>query len=484
MRSRAVRGAVIACAALTSGCQSVMWYATDGSGARALSRCGEQFVVVRGREDRSFDAIGLETIAVGADGRVAYAAEEEKAWWVVVEGHRVGRAFDRVSGVAWSGKEGIAVAVVGDEDGDHLLAARRAERGTTWALGPGFKAIAKGSLTTNASGRFAFVGWDAEGARVAQGRLFDAWEVSAPFEGVASLTIAPDGAPSYVARRGDDVFVVRRGEASGPYEDVASLDVSADGSRGVALVHDEAGWRADDGAWVTEAYDRIGDVRIAARSNRVALRAKRGDDEYVVTDVGAAGAVTALGPYAAVVPKTLTIGGAEDRVAYAVEEADGVRVIDGGAPVGTPWTAVEAIVVGEDGRLGYVAKDGATVVVRVEETPHGAWRSLGDWSRVSELRLTPAGSVFVGHAKGRDAVVQDGEPRWFDQILAGTFALAPDGATWGAVAVVEDGLVLARREGGGEYVDLEGYFGEMLRRGEVDWDASGLRSWVKGRLSR
>ena len=63
--------------------------------------------------------------------------------------------------------------VVGDAAGDHLLAVTRepALSGgdahvTRWALGPGFAAIAKGSLVTSGSGAFAFVGFDASGAHV------------------------------------------------------------------------------------------------------------------------------------------------------------------------------------------------------------------------------------------------------------------------------------------------------------------------------
>lgn len=457
-----------------TGCQHVMWYATDGSGTRALSRCGEQFVVSGGREDRSFDGVAVGTIAVDPDGRVAYAAEEE-GWWVVVDRRRVGHAFDRVSDVGWSEMRGVALAVVGDADGDHLFASR-VGKDATWVIGPPFRAIAKGSLTTNAVGKFAVVGWDAAGARVARGTLFDTFEVSAPFDGIASLSIAPDGAPSYVARRADDVFVVRRGTTSGPYEDVASLDVSADGARAIALVHDEEGWRADDGVWRSDAFDRIGDVRIASRSNGVALRGKRGRAEYVVTD----GAT--FGPYDAVVPTSLAVGGPADRVVWAIEERGAVRVLDGGVPVGGAWSAVERVVVGEDGRLGFVARDGATVVVAVEPKPYVEPISLGAWSSVSELAVTATGSVFVAHAKGRDAIVENGDPRWFDQLVPGSFVLGDDGATWGVVEMREEGMLLVRRDGAREPLDLEGYLGEQLRKGEADWDASMLRRWVRGRL--
>ncbi|MFO0613559.1 MAG: hypothetical protein U0414_13260 [Polyangiaceae bacterium] len=458
-----------------AGCQHVLWYANDTSPAartRALSRCGEQFVIARGAEERSFDAIGLETISVGRGGRVAYAALDGATWWVVVDGRVVPAPFDRVGFMAWSAEEGTLVAAAGDEEGEHLLAIARDASATRLLLGPPFAAIAKGSLVTNASGAFAFVGWDATGAHVARGSLGRAraeegsFFVGPAYDGIASLTIAEDGAPSYVARRVNDVYVVRRGAAFGPYEDVASLDTSADGARGIALIREDGAWRADDGAWTSEAFDRIGDVRVTARSHAVALRAKRGEEEFVVTDRAT------YGPYRAVVPGTLAIGGPEDRVAFAIRDGDGVRVVDRGAP-GPPWTAVDAVTIAEDGRLGVVVRDGESTLVRVEGEDLGAWQS------VTELHLTPRGSVFVGHAKGRDAVVENGAPHWFDRILEGTLAFGEDGATWGAVAVTPMGLVFARASGLGRPLDLEAYFGEMLRTRKVDWEPELLRRWVQ-----
>lgn len=486
--ARIVLALLAVVAVALTGCQSVMWYGQDASHAvpiRVLSRCGEQFVVAGGAEQRSFDAIGLETLSVARGGRVAYAAEDDGAWWVVVDGHVMPAGFDRVALMEWSPVAGTLAAVVGDADGDHLLAVTRDDRVMRWSLGPGFAAIAKGSLVTNAGGAFAFVGFDAAGAHVARGELLGAGGVAAPggaardvdvgpgFDGIASLSIAPDGSPSYIARRLNDVFVVRGGIESGPYEDVAALDVSPDGARGVALIRDEVAgepaWRADDGAWSSEGYDRIGDVRIAPGTRAVAMRAKRGEEEYVVTESGR-GEET-FGPYRAVVPKTLAIGGPDDRVAFAMTDDAGAHVVDRGI-VGPPWTSVDAVAVAEDGRLGFIAHDGATALVFVEG------EALGSWQRASELHLTPNGSVFVAHAKGRDAVVENGEARWFDQIMEDTLTFGADRATWGAVAVVPEGLTLARASGLGPPIDLEAYFGEMIRTRVVDWEPALLRRWV------
>lgn len=467
---------LVAWLALT-GCQHVMWYGQDPSRAvpvRVLSRCGEQFVVADGAEHRSFDAIGLETLSIARGGRVAYAAEDDGAWWVVVDGHVVPAPFERVALMQWSARPGTLVSVVGDGEGDHLLAVTREDRVARWALGPGFAAIAKGSLVTRAAGAFAFVGFDAAGAHVARGELGArptgrAFETGPGFDGIASLTIADDGAPSYIARRLNDVFVVRRGALSGPYEDVAALDVSPDGARAVALVRADEAWHADDGAWASEGYDRIGDVRIAAGTRAVALRAKRGEEEFVVMD-GPNGEAT-FGPYRAVVPGTLAIGGPDDRVAFAVTDDAGARVVDRGVP-GPPYASVDAITIAADGRLGVIVRDGETALVFVDGEPLGAWQTASD------LHLTPKGSVFVAHAKGRDAVVENGEARWFDQIMSGTLAFGADGATWGAVAVVPEGLTLARASGVGPPIDLEAYFGEMIRTGVVDWEPALLRRWV------
>ena len=70
----------------------------------------------------------------------------------------------------------------------------------------------------------------------------------------------------------------------------------------------------------------------------------------------------------------------------------------------------------------------------------------------------------------------------FDQLVPGSFVLGDDGATWGVVEMREEGMLLVRRDGAREPLDLEGYLGEQLRKGEADWDASMLRRWVRGRL--
>ncbi len=446
MRPRELVACAVLAAALLTGCQNVMWYGHDAARSmpvEILSRCGEQFVVAAGREHPSFEAVAIETLAVSPGGRVAYAAMDAGAWAIVIDGRAVGPSLERVGSVEWSTDGETLVAVVGDARGDRVVTVGR---GGNWTDHRSFDDIVAGSIKTNEGGALAYVA-----RRLKISHVVLNGEPGPGFDAIARLSLSADGQPSYAARRAEGSWVVRRGDLKGPYEDVADIVSDAAASRVVALVRKGGAWYAEDGLWSSQAYDRIGDVTISERSARVAFRAARGDAEVVVLDG------VELGPFAAVHPGTIMLGGPSDRFVFAAREGASERVfIDGVA--GDPWKSVEEVVVGGDGRVGYVATTDLGHVVVVDGKQHGAWAWAGD------LRMSArGGAVFIARDGGRDVVV-DGRDRFtFDEVVRGTLRFGSDGRTWGVAAAL-DGKLVVGTAASARPVDVEEIAGEVLRR--------------------
>ena len=434
---------------LTGGCH-VVWYGYDparSTPVNILSRCGEQFVEVGAEEHASFDAVAMETLAVSEQGRVAYAALDGGSWFIVVDGHTVGPAFARIGYVGWASAPDTLLAVVGGGTAYRVLSLKvTTDRRVSASLGPTFDAIAAGSIVTTRDGGQAYVGWHGRAAHVVVGS-----DIGPAFDGVAHLVLH-GGLPSYVARRGDEAWVVRNGELDGPYEDVAELVTNESGTRIVALVRKDGAWYAQDGLWTSRAYDRIGDVTLSPRTSKLAFRAGRGDDELVVLEG------RELGPYPAVTPKSLAVGGPNDHVVFSIHDGNGSHVVVDGV-ASEPWSSIEEVTIGADGRVGFIAETDQGYVVIIDGKQRSAWSWAGD------LRLSRTGrDAFIAHRDGHDVVVDGKGEHPFAQLIRGTLQFASNGSTWGVVGVEEDRLVLASAKGTEALLDVEEIAGEILRR--------------------
>lgn len=422
------RLALAAVALALPACHAVLW---EGHGvdrrtaARVVAEGDVQRVEIGGRAHHGFAAVAPETLAFAADGAVAYGARIARGWTVVVDGRAILPAAERLSLVTWATSPGTSIAVVGDGRGDRVVVVRDATSARPRVeAGPWFDAILAGSIATTDAGAVAYVGTRGGRSRVMVDQHAGPW-----LDGIARLHLAPDGAPSYLARRGGAAFVVRRGVVGPSLVDVADLVADASGARAVALVRTADGWHTDDGRSRSAAYAAIGDLRVTA--GHTAFRAVRGDGHVVVVDGVEAGV----------------------------------------------WPAVEEVALGEDGRVGVVARDGGMRLIVVDGELLGAFEWAGD------LRMGRGGVVFAARERGRDLVIDRRRRRVIDGLVRGSLRLASDGVTWGVLVHDAEGLALETASGRRVPFDV-GELVDATRRRQAGAPTDVLDAWSRAELER
>jgi hypothetical protein len=130
----------------------------------------------------------------------------------------------------------------------------------------------------------------------------------------------------------------------------------------------------------------------------------------------------------------------------------------------------------EDGRVAFVARDGAAFAVVVEGRMQGTFVWAGD------LRMGRDGAVFAARERDRDVVIEGDLRHEVDGLVRGSLRLAADGRTWGALVRHDSGLALESARGRVE-LDVAGLTGEMLRRRDGRADAV-LADWMAAELER
>lgn len=459
-----------------SACEAV-GYATreplTGRDVEVVGRCGEEFVRVDGVEGPSFSVVARSTLTL-ANGHVAYAASDDAGAHFVVDGHALAGPFEEIVSVRPLGP--AAWLVLESKEGRvrfHEVGPASETRAHPWADG-----VLEGSVALGPRGRVAYVAERGkERCVVATGAR------ERCFDGVASLVW---GGPSgdvlaYGARRGDAAFVVRGAEVFGPFEDFAGLE---SGGRGQwALVREEDAWFVTDGARRLGPYVRVGELSFA--EDRPVFWATREsarcddvesascDEEKVVVDDG-----VEHGPFGSV--EDLEIGADGATVSYIDRGAqrDTLYVNHAASASAAPFPRITEVAIGADGRVGFVARDGESRVVVVED------EVLGAWVAAQELTLVaPGRDLVLARSHGVDVVVEGKTEHPIGHALSGSLVVDASGRGWAIASVGEDG-VMWHRSGSDEAraVDVEAIVGEVLRARGDEGEAA-LRAWLEGALA-
>lgn len=412
----------VAASGLLMGCgPGVVWYGKSPDRAQRVDVLQDgdgQLVRVGGRSGPRFLGIGVEAIAWSPDGRrLAYPARTPQGWLVVrAEGSKVvtGPVYDGIGAIVWSA------------DGEHLAIA--AERKGRWLVsvdgreGPTFESLRARSLVLSPDGKHcAYAADEAGGVVVVSGGV-----KSARYAGVGRLVLSASGQAAFVGRKAKGAVVVSGGEESPLYEDVADLSFSPSGRR-VAWIarrfpgdgapadraaqgnsRPSAAWRVVSGGVEGEAYDRIGALVWAPRTDALAYPVGRGTEEWVVLDAGTRPERSPAGgaAFEGVLPGSLTFGAEGTVLAYAGRRAGRFRVVVGGEE-SPPYDEVEApLLVGDSAAAAYVARRGEASFLVVD----GHQGPVLDGA--TGLALSPDGRRFLLAARaGVQVEVLEGEVR-------------------------------------------------------------------------
>ena len=399
-----------------------------------------------GQAGRSFRGVGIEALAWSPDSRrLAFPAERDDGWTVVVDGHESG-VWDGIGEIVWSP--------------DSRQLAYAAQRGDTWRVvhdgreGPAFDGLRPGTLHYSPrGGRLAYVA--ERGA--AQMAVIDG-VTGPPCDGIAHLTFSADGdAVAYVARFGERASLVHQG--GGPER------------RGGARARDDE--QAMTARRVLPRYDGILEVALAPRGGRVAFTAvralqvmavvdgaerpvedavtsltwspdgrriawiaRRGQVERVVVDGGPGaelGAPRGAPVVASVREGSLAFSPDGAHFVHVARQPAGWAVVFDGAP-GRVYDDITTtpVFAPHGGRWAYVARRGADSVVVLdgrESVPY-AW--------AADLRFGPGGEGPAYFARrGAHTLVAHGDRRTaLEGVIAGTLVYSADGRHWACLVAV------------------------------------------------
>jgi hypothetical protein len=367
--------ALIGCAG-----RSTLWAAKSPDRRHSLElveHSGAQYLAIDGVDGQAHQAIAPLTLTFSSDGQhLAYAAQDTDRWRVFV---------DHCPRASWDGVGELSFAA----DGRHLAYA--AETAGKWRVvvdekpGPTFAAVLAGSLQLSADGRHvAYVAGGPPWHAVVDG------VIGPPFDGIARLTLAADGARHvYAGRRGPLAQIVIGDYRSQSFDAIKSLALATDGA--------QVAWLAQSGS-----LDRL-------FLNGVAL-------ETVPGSVRAS---------------SLAFRPRATSPSYVLEGADGrfVGVIDG--EPSEPFDELEHIVFSADGaRTALVGKRGPFFVVSID----GVQRSERGWVDKPVFSADGKRVAYLTRRGRRSAVVVDGHASSFDLVLEGSIAFSRDSRHWACVA--------------------------------------------------
>lgn len=458
--------ALALCLSASACASTLVW--TVRSGDRVVrvdvvERSGRQRVIVGARAHPYVDAVGLEGIAVSADGRtVAYPALRSGRWQLSVNGSFSAR-YDGIGAVALS-PDGRHVAFAaqrarrwrivrdGREDGDHI-------------------AIMASSLRWSPRGhRLVYVARDADGERA----VIDG--VPQPvFSEVRALRFGDkDARVAYVARDGDGERVVVDGRAGPRTKHVTELALAEEGATVAWIAERDAG--ADlvvDGAVIASSPRTFAGLRVSASGARVAcLRVNRETVDAVIDGRTA-------GTYDDAVAETLTLTRDGAHLTF-VAVVDGQRAVVRDGRLGPRVDQVTELVSNDDGRWAWVG------------FREGAWSAWVDGRRVRRERAW-MGGITVASGSSRYALLirRDGVHTVRDDLrerpvgaaFSDSLTFDARGARWGCIAGTRPGSGVSFVFEGGERRPIEREeFGAMLLGGRLDRAA--VTALVRAELSR
>lgn len=460
-------------AVLGAGCSHVVWYGRSDNRRHVvavLEQGGRQRVRVDMVDGRPFRGVGVDALAVSEDGHVAYPAQEEDGWLVVLDG-REGPRFDAIGELQLRGD---VVAYTAERAGRwHTLSLRSGERGGVSgrhepvAPGPrGFDAVLAGSLTLSASGRVAFA--------AQRGRDFfvvvDGVE-RGPYDGVGLLRFSADGARvGYTARRAGSTSVFVDGTSYGPYESVSELHL---GPPDVWLVRQGGRAHAAIDGRLSEPADRVAGVTL---EGGVPAHVERLNGRDWVID-----GATRRGPF-----KALTSPLSRDargRIVFSAKTPEGAALVVTGDERSEPVDEVTDLVVAGE-HVGFIEVEAAQafVVVDGKRGPGHAWaQSLAlsrDGRRVAYLAGAGRGTVLVVDEKKTPV----------DVVVSGTLAFSRDGTRFGCVMGdrATKRLFIQRDDGKRTPLDMEELVAALSRQPMETMltapDVALLRRWVEAEL--
>ena len=269
------RWLILALALLSSACVGHyrVWYGHSPDRmhrVEVIEKRGHQQLRVDDEPPRRYLGVGLETILFSEDSsRLAYAAEIDAGWVVVVDG---------VASRPWTG---IGEILFGP---DHRLA-YIAEDAGRWrvvlegTLSPSFEAVMQGSLTFSPDGRrLAFVMAEGDGFRV----VVDG-EPGPFYQAIGALRFDQESKRlAYVVQREGQQYLALNGRLLGPFLLLADYTLGPEGRLGMLVRRDE-GWRAVVDGQESEAFDNLGTIHFS-QDGRHAYTAQRGGHWFVVLE--------------------------------------------------------------------------------------------------------------------------------------------------------------------------------------------------------
>lgn len=453
-------------AALCGCADTLMWSARSADRSTRVSvveRGGRQRVIVGARSHEAVEAVGLESLAVSADGRtVAYPALIGGRWHLTVNGVP-GAPYDGIGEVALS-PDGSRVAFAAQRGGRWRVVCDGREHGD-------HVAIMAGSLGWSPRGRrLAYVARDEDGERV----VIDGVAQSA-FSAVRSIRFGDkDRRVAYVARDGSLERVVIDGASAPPSKRITEL-VAADDGASVAWIaeRDRGADLVLDGAVIASSARGFAALRMSATGETLAaLRVSARSVEATLDG-------RVVGTFDDAVGETFSLSADGAHLTF-VAVSDGRRAVVRDGVIGPRFAAVTGLVTSDDGRWGYVGFSGEHGSVFVEGR-----RVRRERAWMGGLALAPSSTryaYFVSRDRGL-SVRDETRERHVGAAFTDSLTFDALGSRWGCLAggrAGESPSVFV--EGGARRVMDPGELGSLLLGGTLD--ADGARSIVRAELAR
>lgn len=404
---------------------SVVWYGRSPDRrhrVEVIEQGSSQSVRLDGQAGKPYRGVGIEALAWSPDSRrLAFAAERDDGWTVVLDGRELG-VWDGMGEIVWSP--------------DSRQIAYSAQRGDTWRVvrdgreHPVFDALRPGTLRYSPRGRrLAYIG-ERGGAQMA---VIDG-VVGPPCDGIAQLTFsADDAAVAYVARFGERASLVYEGPGAAAarstltrYDAILEVALAPRGGRAAFVaVRGGQAIAVVDGIEQPPG-DAVTSLTWSPDGRRVAWIARRGQAERAVVDGDAR---KDLGP---VREGSLAFSpdGAHDVV--VVRQPGGWAVVFDGEPGQLYDDVTNPVFAPVGGRWAYVARRGSTSVVVVDGRESVPYAWAGD------LIFGPGGEGPAYLARrGAHTLVAHGHRRTaLDGPVVGTLVYSADGRRWACLVAV------------------------------------------------
>ena len=427
-------------AALTACSPSLVWHGRSPDRrhrAEVIEQGSSQRVRLDDRAGPSYRGVGIEALIWSPDSRrLAFPAERDDGWTVVVDGRELG-VWDGIGEIAWS------------PDSRRLVYS--AQRGRTWRVvndgreGPAFDALRAGTLVYSPRGdRLAYIGERGD-ARMA---VIDG-VIGPPCDGISNLVFSADGAVvAYVVRSGERARLVhengggterRAGARAGGepasvrpalpfYDAILEVALAPRGGRvAFTAVRDLQVMAVVDGVEGT-LEDAVTSLTWSPDGQRLAWIARRGQVERVVVD-GVPGA-----DHESVRPSRMAFNPDGSHFVHVATQPGGWSVVFDGVPGPIYDDITTPLFAPEGGRWAYVARRGSASVVVLdgrESVPY-AW--------VSDLLFGPGGEGPAYFARrGAHTLVAHGDRRTaLENIVPGTLVYSADGRHWACLVAVPE----------------------------------------------